>query len=112
MAYSIFLGKIRIIKKGELAVQIKEKKQQYFFRSCRLFWTFSLAISAAILFSLIFVTARKFLYYNIIVEQSSFEIPVGEVPFPAVTICPDSLVFEKIFEFEEKSQNGNFSSEE
>lgn len=78
----------------------------------RIFWTCSLTVSSAILFLLICFTVTRFLSRETIVEQNHSKIPVGEVPFPAVTFCPDSLVFEMMSEFGNKSRNGNFSNDE
>lgn len=78
----------------------------------RTFWGCSLLISAAILFPLIYFCGQKFLSRDVIVKQIYFKASIGDAPFPAVTICPDSLVFEKIFEFENKSLSGKFSDDE
>lgn len=78
----------------------------------RIFWSSSLSISVAILFVLILNTADKFFSYDTLVELNYYKDSVADVPFPAVTFCPDSLVFEKILDFQEKSLNGNFTDDE
>lgn len=66
----------------------------------------------AILGSLIFLTARKFLTKKTFHINLDKGISVGDVPFPAITICPDSLVFEKVFEYQNKLLTGNFTDDE
>lgn len=72
----------------------------------RVFWTCSLLASAAIFFLMIFQTTGKFLAKQTVVRIADKEIELGSVPFPAVTICPESFVFESILNFENIS-NGD-----
>lgn len=88
--------------------QVKPTKKYF---SCRIFWAGSLLISASILFSLIFLSAKKFLSNETFV-MNTYEVTVGNIPFPAVTICPDSLIFEKFYEYQQKSHSKNFSEDE
>lgn len=67
----------------------------------------TLLVSASILFSLIFFTAKRFASYETFVEQAEKPIAKENIPFPAVTICPDSLVFEKFMELGNISSNFN-----
>lgn len=70
-----------------------------------MFWMCSLLVSAATLLSTLFLTARKFASFETFLERFDEPIATGEIPFPAITICPDSLVFENIFELGKKSAN-------
>lgn len=59
----------------------------------RFFWACYLLLSAAIFFFLIFQTTEKFLAKRTFVRIADKGIPIGDIPFPAVTICSESLIF-------------------
>lgn len=52
-----------------------------------------------------FMITKRLSGYETIVERSDKPVPLGTIPFPAFTFCPDSLVFEKIQEIGNKSTN-------
>lgn len=54
--------------------------------------------SSAIFFLLIFETTEKLLADQTVVEIADKEIQVSDIPFPAVTICPDSRIFEAVLD--------------
>lgn len=97
----------RTEKWGVVNKQLIDKNFNYrIFRAC------SLSIFTTILFSLISTTLIKLLGHAIFVKTLENEISISEVPFPAVTICPDSLVFIKTCKYPKKSLSGNFTDDE
>lgn len=70
----------------------------------RIFWACSIIASSAIFLSLIFQTTEKLLVDQTIVEIADKEVPVSDVPFPAVTVCPESEIFKKVLLFENSSR--------
>lgn len=71
----------------------------------RTFWSCLLLVSAAIFFFLIFQTAGKFLAKKTVVKIADKEMAIGDIPFPAVTICPDSLIYKAISGFRNSSKD-------
>lgn len=63
------------------------------------FWACSLLTSTAIFSVLIFQTSRKFLSDRTAVKIVSQEVAIGDVPFPALTICSDSWIYETVSNF-------------
>lgn len=59
----------------------------------RVFWFVAFLIATYFLCWLMFQVTETFVSDNIVIEFSNTELSVGEVPFPAITICPE--VFHK-----------------
>lgn len=59
----------------------------------RTFWGSALFASAAIFFLLIFKTTEKFMSNRTVFQMSDKEFPISKIPFPAVTICSESLIY-------------------
>lgn len=57
----------------------------------RIFWIFSLTLAAILFFVMIQQTTSKFFSEKIIIELSKVEHSIVDVPFPAVTVCPELL---------------------
>lgn len=45
-------------------------------------------------------------------KRADYGILISQVPFPSITICPDSLVFKKLFDYKDKLRDGNFTYDE
>lgn len=71
----------------------------------RIFWAFLLLTSAAIFFFMIFQTTQKFLANRLVVRIAEKEVEIKDFPFPALTICPDSLLFKIVPDFENNSES-------
>lgn len=73
----------------------------------RIFWIFSLCVSSLTFILLISKTTEKFLTNQIVIKLSKQQYSVGNIPFPAVSICPDvalpSNISEIIENFSENS---------
>lgn len=79
---------------------------------CRFFWFCSLLILIPIFVVTIYETTQDFLSEQTIIKVDDTMYQVDDYPFPAVTICPDSLVFEELNNFNRKLENGNFTDDE
>lgn len=69
------------------------------------FWICSLLLSATIFFLLIFKTTEKFLADQTIVRIADKSIAIADIPFPAITICSDSLIHRAVKNFENVTKN-------
>lgn len=74
-------------------------------KNFRIFWSLLLLTSASIFFLLLFHTTKKFLAQKTGVRIAGKETAIAEIPFPAVTICSDSLIHKAIFDFANNSIN-------
>jgi Amiloride-sensitive sodium channel len=66
----------------------------------RVFWMLLMVLSFSIFCFLFFKTTNKFMEDKVIIDLSRVEIPIGDIPFPAVTLCPDVSINEKFKTFD------------
>jgi hypothetical protein len=60
-----------------------------------------LCFSSIIFALLIYETTEKFLTNQIVIKPSKKLHSVGEIPFPAVTVCPEPLILGNFSDFYE-----------
>lgn len=65
----------------------------------RVFWVLSLALSLAGCFYLIMKVYTKWDNSPVIVSFAETSTPIWQVPFPAVSICPETKSRQRVFNF-------------
>lgn len=61
-------------------------------RFCRVFWKVSLLLVSCMFAVLFYETVEKFFSGQSLIRLSKHQFRVSEIPFPAVTFCPDLLI--------------------
>jgi hypothetical protein len=72
------------------------------FSTFRMFWIVILLFALLIFVFLISTTTEKHLTTQIVMKPSKTQMSVGEIPFPAVTFCPEPRISASIMESNEK----------
>lgn len=82
---------------------------------CRLYWFVIILIGIFASAYLIYNTYRKWVTSPIIVTFAKTETPIWNIPFPAVTICPETAIDQAMFNLTDtylKYQNNLTTTEE
>lgn len=58
---------------------------------CRIFWVLSMLIAFVMFCFLIVETTNKFTADKIVLDISRKEVPIADIPFPAITVCTQSF---------------------
>lgn len=66
---------------------------------CRIWWIVAFAISLIVCGKLILDTWKKWDRFPVIVTFAEKSTPIWEIPFPSVTICPETKVKQTIFNY-------------
>jgi Amiloride-sensitive sodium channel len=67
------------------------------FSFSRTFWILALILSSTMFCLLMHETTEKFVSEQIVIRLSENRLSVDEVPFPAVTLCPEVVDLSEMF---------------
>jgi Amiloride-sensitive sodium channel len=59
-------------------------------------WVFVMILATILFYFLIAETTEKFLSDHIVIKLFEKRLAIGEIPFPAVTLCPEVIDLKKI----------------
>jgi amiloride-sensitive sodium channel len=79
---------------------------------CRIFWLISFLISTAVVAHFIFKIWVKWNTSPVLVSFADVPTPVWNIPFPAITICPEVKVKQTVFNYSTTVNKDNITDEE
>lgn len=71
----------------------------FFQNTYRIWWIVAFAVSLIVCGKLILDTWKKWDRFPVIVTFAEKSTPIWEIPFPSVTICPETKVKQSIFNY-------------
>jgi amiloride-sensitive sodium channel len=79
---------------------------------CRIFWLLSFLISAAVVAHFTFRIWMKWNTSPVLVSFANVQTPVWNIPFPAITICPQVKLKKTLFSYSTTVFKDNMTDEE